>query len=103
MSQERLGEIERLLRVARTLAQYAGRLNRMRQEKQHIAVYDYVDLDVPMLRRMFERRRRGYQQLGYEICGKLPRLRLDAGASGSIHNPEGDGRRDLKGYDEKES
>ncbi len=64
-----------------TLAQYAGRLNRIRQEKQHIAVYDYVDLDVPLLSRMFDRRRRGYRKLGYEICGEPPRLRIDAVAT----------------------
>ncbi len=51
-----------------TLAQYAGRLNRTHREKEQIAIYDYADLDVPMLRRMFERRRRGYRQLGYETC-----------------------------------
>lgn len=86
-----------------TLAQYAGRLNRIRQEKQHIAVYDYVDLDVPMLRRMFKRRRRGYRKLGYEICGEPPRLRIDAVASGSIPKREGDDRRGSQGDDEKES
>ena len=51
-----------------TLAQYAGRLNRIHREKEQVAIYDYADLDVPMLRRMFERRRRGYRQLGYETC-----------------------------------
>ena len=86
-----------------TLAQYAGRLNRLRQEKQHIAVYDYVDFVVPMLRRMFERRRRRYRQLGYEICGEPPRLRIDAVASGSIPKREGDDRRGSQGDDEKES
>lgn len=49
-----------------TLAQYAGRLNRIHREKEQIAIHDYADLDVPMLRRMFERRRRGYRQLGFE-------------------------------------
>ena len=48
-----------------TPAQYAGRLNRIHREKEQIAIHDYADLDVPMLRRMFERRRRGYRQLGY--------------------------------------
>ncbi len=76
-----------------TLAQYAGRLNRMRRGKQHVAVYDYVDFDVPMLRRMFERRRRGYRQLGYEICGEQPQL-IDTVVRGSIQNPEGDRRGD---------
>lgn len=51
-----------------TLAQYAGRLNRIHREKEQIAIYDYADLDVPMLRRMFECRRHGYRQLGYETC-----------------------------------
>jgi len=70
-----------------TLAQYAGRLNRIHQGKHHIAVYDYVDFDVPMLRRMFERRRRGYRQLGYEICGEQSQLPIDDVASGSIQKP----------------
>jgi len=51
-----------------TLAQYAGRLNRIRQGKQEVTIHDYADLEVPMLKRMFERRRRGYRQLGYEMC-----------------------------------
>ncbi len=51
-----------------TLAQYAGRLNRVYEGKQQVTIYDYADLEVPMLKRMFERRRRGYKQLGYEIC-----------------------------------
>jgi superfamily II DNA or RNA helicase len=55
-----------------TLAQYAGRLNRVREGKQQVTIYDYADLEVPMLKRMFERRRRGYRQLGYEICMELP-------------------------------
>ncbi len=51
-----------------TLAQYAGRLSRVREGKQQVTIYDYADLEVAMLRRMFERRRRGYRQLGYEMC-----------------------------------
>ncbi len=49
-----------------TLAQYAGRLNRMREGKQQVTIYDYADLEVPMLKRMFERRRRGYRQLSWQ-------------------------------------
>jgi hypothetical protein len=30
-------------------------------------VYDYADLDVPMLARMFDRRCRGYEAVGYAI------------------------------------
>jgi len=50
-----------------TLAQYAGRLNRIRPGKYDLTIYDYADLDVPMLRRMFQRRLQGYKQLGYAI------------------------------------
>jgi len=50
-----------------TLAQYAGRLNRIRPGKCELAIYDYADLEVPMLKRMFQRRLRGYRQIGYLI------------------------------------
>jgi len=49
------------------LAQYAGRLHRIHQAKKEVIIYDYADLDVPMLSRMFERRRVGYRAIGYEI------------------------------------
>lgn len=55
-----------------TLAQYAGRLSRIREGKQQATIYDYADLEVPMLKRMFERRRRGYRQLGYEMHDEEP-------------------------------
>jgi hypothetical protein len=44
----------------------------MREGKQQVAIYDYADLEVPMLKRMFERRRQGYRQLGYEVCDMQP-------------------------------
>ncbi len=50
-----------------TLAQYAGRLHRIYDMKKEVIIYDYADLGVPMLERMFERRRRGYRAIGYEI------------------------------------
>jgi len=49
-----------------TLVQYAGRLDRSNPGKEEIRVYDYVDGSVPMLRKMFERRLKGYQSLGYK-------------------------------------
>jgi len=49
------------------LAQYAGRLHRIHEAKKEVINYDYADLDVPMLSRMFERRRIGYKAIGYEI------------------------------------
>lgn len=50
-----------------TLQQYVGRLHRLQHGKAKVAVYDYVDSQVPTLARMFERRSRGYRALGYEI------------------------------------
>jgi very-short-patch-repair endonuclease len=51
----------------RTIAQYVGRLHRLHEGKRAVRVYDYADLDVPMLARMFDRRCRGYEALGYNI------------------------------------
>jgi superfamily II DNA or RNA helicase len=48
-----------------TLIQYAGRLHRLHPAKREVRIYDYVDVNVPMLGRMFERRLRGYRSLGY--------------------------------------
>jgi superfamily II DNA or RNA helicase/very-short-patch-repair endonuclease len=50
-----------------TVAQYVGRLHRLHEGKREVRVYDYADLDVPMLSRMFDRRCRGYESLGYTI------------------------------------
>lgn len=50
-----------------TLTQYAGRLHRLHYMKKEVLVYDYVDFEVPVLTRMFEKRRRGYKAIGYEI------------------------------------
>ncbi len=50
-----------------TIAQYVGRLHRIHEGKRDVRVYDYADLDVPMLGRMFERRCRGYEAVGYTI------------------------------------
>ena len=50
-----------------TVAQYAGRLHRLHDRKREVRVYDYADLNVPMLSRMFDRRCRGYEAIGYTI------------------------------------
>jgi superfamily II DNA or RNA helicase len=48
-----------------TLIQYAGRLHRRHPAKREVRIYDYVDVNTPMLSRMFEKRLRGYRSLGY--------------------------------------
>jgi superfamily II DNA or RNA helicase/very-short-patch-repair endonuclease len=50
-----------------TIAQYVGRLHRLHEGKREVRVYDYADLNVPMLSRMFDRRCLGYESLGYTI------------------------------------
>lgn len=49
-----------------TLAQYAGRLHREFPEKQDVIVYDYVDIHIPVLERMYHKRLTGYSQIGYK-------------------------------------
>ena len=48
-----------------TLIQYTGRLHRLHPRKTEVRIFDYVDRDVPMLLRMFEKRLRGYRAIGY--------------------------------------
>ena len=50
-----------------TVAQYVGRLHRLHEGKREVRVYDYADLNIPMLSRMFDRRCQGYESLGYTI------------------------------------
>jgi superfamily II DNA or RNA helicase len=48
-----------------TLVQYTGRLHRLHPRKTEVRIYDYVDREVPMLARMFDKRLRGYRAIGY--------------------------------------
>ena len=50
-----------------TIAQYVGRLHRLHDGKREVQVYDYADLDIPMLARMFDRRCAGYEAVGYTL------------------------------------
>lgn len=64
-----------------TLAQYAGRLHRNYTGKQEVRIYDYVDLYVPVLERMYHKRLRGYAELGYQV-----KLAGDAGGASRIYD-----------------
>jgi superfamily II DNA or RNA helicase len=57
-----------------TIAQYAGRLHRLYEGKRDVRIYEYADLNVPMLARMFDRRCRGYEGIGYKIL--LPAIAI---------------------------
>jgi len=48
-----------------TLQQYVGRLHRLHENKKEVQVYDYADVLVPMLARMYKKRLAGYAALGY--------------------------------------
>jgi len=48
-----------------TLQQYVGRLHRLHETKQEVRVYDYVDHNVEILQKMFEKRLVGYKSMGY--------------------------------------
>jgi hypothetical protein len=37
----------------------------LRPGKTEVRIYDYVDRDVPVLMKMFEKRLRGYRAIGY--------------------------------------
>ena len=50
-----------------TLQQYAGRLHRLHDNKQVVRIYDYVDVNVPMLTRMYNKRLKGYNAIGYSV------------------------------------
>jgi superfamily II DNA or RNA helicase len=53
-----------------TLTQYAGRLHRENSTKREVIIYDYVDFHVPVLAKMYAKRRSGYKSIGYEV--KMP-------------------------------
>ncbi len=50
-----------------TLQQYVGRLHRLYDNKKVVQVYDYVDIHVPVFMRMYQKRLKGYQAMGYTI------------------------------------
>jgi superfamily II DNA or RNA helicase len=53
-----------------TLQQYAGRLHRLFKTKKEVRIYDYVDIQVKMLERMYQKRLNGYASMGYKAKGE---------------------------------
>ncbi len=47
--------------------QYAGRLHRDYEGKAETVIYDYVDVHVQVLEKMYHKRLRAYKKIGYEI------------------------------------
>ncbi|MDI6816022.1 MAG: DEAD/DEAH box helicase family protein, partial [Actinomycetota bacterium] len=52
-----------------TLQQYAGRLHRLYEDKNEVQIYDYVDVHIRMLERMYNKRLKGYASIGYKAKG----------------------------------
>ncbi|MDL4841968.1 TOTE conflict system archaeo-eukaryotic primase domain-containing protein [Aquibacillus rhizosphaerae] len=53
-----------------TLQQYVGRLHRDHRDKDEVRVFDYVDSNVDVLQKMFEKRLKGYKSIGYSLSGE---------------------------------
>lgn len=53
-----------------TLQQYVGRLHRDHGGKEEVKVFDYVDSNVDILQKMFEKRLKGYKNIGYSLYGE---------------------------------
>ena len=51
-----------------SLAQYAGRIHRQSEGKDKVIIYDYLDTSLPTLERMFGRRAKAYDALGYSVA-----------------------------------
>lgn len=62
-----LGTLALPISLKGAVAQYSGRLHREYDSKREVIVYDYVDEAVPMLARMFGKRKVGYCAIGYTI------------------------------------
>ncbi|WP_407271895.1 TOTE conflict system archaeo-eukaryotic primase domain-containing protein [Radiobacillus sp. PE A8.2] len=53
-----------------TLQQYVGRLHRDHLNKDEVKVFDYVDSNVEVLQKMFQKRLKGYKNIGYSLNGE---------------------------------
>ncbi|MHB9099345.1 MAG: phospholipase D-like domain-containing protein, partial [Syntrophales bacterium] len=54
-----------------TLQQYAGRLHRLYEGKREVRVYDYIDVHIPMLEKMYHKRLTGYAAIGYKARAEI--------------------------------
>lgn len=63
-----------------TLQQYAGRLHREHVGKTDVRIIDFIDVGHPALRRMWEKRQRGYRAMDYRI--------VESAGSMALFDPE---------------
>lgn len=62
-----------------TIAQYTGRLHRNYEGKKEVLIYDYVDVHIPVLERMYHKRLTAYRSLGYSIKTSSSTTDLESG------------------------
>jgi superfamily II DNA or RNA helicase len=54
-----------------TIQQYAGRLHRLCENKREVRIYDYIDIHVSMLEKMYHKRLTGYAAIGYKARAEI--------------------------------
>ena len=54
-----------------TLQQYVGRLHRLYESKKEVQVFDYVDIYVWVLEKMYGKRLKGYASMGYKSKSEI--------------------------------
>lgn len=59
------------------LTRYIGRLHRDYENKTQIKVYDYVDVHIPQLHRMFQKRLKVYKSEGYKVIENNETVEFD--------------------------
>jgi superfamily II DNA or RNA helicase len=50
-----------------TISQYSGRLHRSFEGKENVKIIDYIDIHVPVLERMYQKRQAAYRAGGYNL------------------------------------
>ena len=65
-----------------TLVQYTGRLHRRHPAKRDVRIFDYADSELPVLRRMIEKRLKAYRAIGY-TWQEMPSDTRQTAATGS--------------------
>ncbi len=61
-----------------SITQQAGRLHRSHEGKRQVEIFDYVDLSIPMLARMYQKRLKTYAKLGYEVYAAKDASQVEA-------------------------
>ena len=62
-----------------TIAQYAGRLHRNFEGKEEVLIYDYVDVHIPVLERMYHKRLTAYRSVGYSVRSNGTEINTESG------------------------